>query len=423
MPRRAGRRRRSTRSTAPGPGRIERESCDAGWSLTDDPAMIARRLAARRARHGRTAGRAGPADAGDDRGLCASSASSSACRSAASRRSSTLSPTPGRGRVRPRRRCWPPVGRSPRRRRTPRSRRRLAKVLRRRGRPPSRAPRIQCHGAIGYTTEYDLHLFAKRAWALVPSWGDAPGTAIGRRGSASIYDRPTRSEPDGDSDDVVLYEQDGPIARVTLNRPEYGNAQNSEMTYALDDAFYRAAADDEVKVIVPGRRGQALLGRPRHRHAGPGHRPVVPPAGRAVVGPRRQGRRREPVRPRAGGLPGDVPALAGTAQADDRPGARRVHRRRADAGLDLRPDRRLRRCVLRRPGGADGHPRRGVLRPPVGDGAAAGQGVPVPRRADRRRAGAAARHGQPGRSARRAGRRGHRRWPTRSPRCRASGWR
>jgi alkylation response protein AidB-like acyl-CoA dehydrogenase len=32
---------------------------------------------------------------------------------------------------------------------------------------------IQCHGAIGYTTEYDLHLFAKRVWATAPSWGDA----------------------------------------------------------------------------------------------------------------------------------------------------------------------------------------------------------------------------------------------------------
>jgi hypothetical protein len=30
---------------------------------------------------------------------------------------------------------------------------------------------IQCHGAIGYTTEYDLHLYAKRVWALAPSWG------------------------------------------------------------------------------------------------------------------------------------------------------------------------------------------------------------------------------------------------------------
>ncbi|MEV0810442.1 acyl-CoA dehydrogenase [Micromonospora sp. NPDC050200] len=32
---------------------------------------------------------------------------------------------------------------------------------------------IQCHGAIGYTTEYDLHLYAKRAWALAADWGSA----------------------------------------------------------------------------------------------------------------------------------------------------------------------------------------------------------------------------------------------------------
>jgi hypothetical protein len=32
---------------------------------------------------------------------------------------------------------------------------------------------LQCHGAIGYTTEYDLHLYLKRAWALARDWGDA----------------------------------------------------------------------------------------------------------------------------------------------------------------------------------------------------------------------------------------------------------
>ena len=32
---------------------------------------------------------------------------------------------------------------------------------------------LQCHGAIGYSFEYDLHLFMKRAWALAGSWGDA----------------------------------------------------------------------------------------------------------------------------------------------------------------------------------------------------------------------------------------------------------
>ena len=32
---------------------------------------------------------------------------------------------------------------------------------------------LQCHGAIGYTVEYDLHLYLKRVWALAASWGDA----------------------------------------------------------------------------------------------------------------------------------------------------------------------------------------------------------------------------------------------------------
>jgi alkylation response protein AidB-like acyl-CoA dehydrogenase len=32
---------------------------------------------------------------------------------------------------------------------------------------------LQCHGAIGYTTEYDLHLYMKRAWALTRSIGPA----------------------------------------------------------------------------------------------------------------------------------------------------------------------------------------------------------------------------------------------------------
>ena len=32
---------------------------------------------------------------------------------------------------------------------------------------------LQCHGAIGYTTEHDLHFWLKRTWALAASWGDA----------------------------------------------------------------------------------------------------------------------------------------------------------------------------------------------------------------------------------------------------------
>ncbi|GAA4491481.1 enoyl-CoA hydratase [Rhodococcus olei] len=62
-------------------------------------------------------------------------------------------------------------------------------------------------------------------------------------------------------DAPVLYATDGSIATITLNRPAYANAQNSPMTYALDDAFYRAAADDAVAVII-------LRGAGRHFSAG-----------------------------------------------------------------------------------------------------------------------------------------------------------
>jgi alkylation response protein AidB-like acyl-CoA dehydrogenase len=32
---------------------------------------------------------------------------------------------------------------------------------------------LQAHGAMGYTVEYDLHLFMKRTWALAADWGSA----------------------------------------------------------------------------------------------------------------------------------------------------------------------------------------------------------------------------------------------------------
>jgi enoyl-CoA hydratase len=37
---------------------------------------------------------------------------------------------------------------------------------------------------------------------------------------------------------------------VTMNRPQFRNAQNAKMTFALDEAFLRAVADDEVAVII-----------------------------------------------------------------------------------------------------------------------------------------------------------------------------
>lgn len=64
-----------------------------------------------------------------------------------------------------------------------------------------------------------------------------------------------------DSNEVVTYEVRGSVAIVRLNRPEYRNAQNSKVTYALDAAFTEAVQDDAVKVIV-------LAGNGKHFSAG-----------------------------------------------------------------------------------------------------------------------------------------------------------
>ncbi|MGW0838808.1 enoyl-CoA hydratase [Streptomyces sp. NPDC002787] len=62
-------------------------------------------------------------------------------------------------------------------------------------------------------------------------------------------------------EEPVRYERRGSVAVLTMNRPAFRNAQNSAMTYALDRAFYRAADDDEVKVVV-------LAGAGKHFSAG-----------------------------------------------------------------------------------------------------------------------------------------------------------
>jgi enoyl-CoA hydratase len=61
--------------------------------------------------------------------------------------------------------------------------------------------------------------------------------------------------------EVVLYRVEDGVAIVTMHRPEFRNAQNSRMTYALDAAFRRAVDDDSVKVIV-------LAGSGKHFSAG-----------------------------------------------------------------------------------------------------------------------------------------------------------
>ena len=70
-----------------------------------------------------------------------------------------------------------------------------------------------------------------------------------------------KKEEAAEEHDIVRYEVVNSVAWVTMNRPQYHNAQNGRMTYLLDDAFKRAVADDDVKVIV-------LSGEGKHFSAG-----------------------------------------------------------------------------------------------------------------------------------------------------------
>lgn len=50
--------------------------------------------------------------------------------------------------------------------------------------------------------------------------------------------------------ETLLYEVEGPLLTITLNRPEKLNAYTATMGAELQDAFTRADADDDVRVII-----------------------------------------------------------------------------------------------------------------------------------------------------------------------------
>jgi enoyl-CoA hydratase len=56
----------------------------------------------------------------------------------------------------------------------------------------------------------------------------------------------------------VTTERFGAVARITANRPEVRNAQDTELILALDEAMRAAAADDDVRVIVLAAAGPSF---------------------------------------------------------------------------------------------------------------------------------------------------------------------
>src|SRR5579863_1971452 len=64
----------------------------------------------------------------------------------------------------------------------------------------------------------------------------------------------TRKETMSEDYRFITYEalDDGAIARILLNRPKTRNAQSRGLLVELDEAFMRAEADDQVRVVILG---------------------------------------------------------------------------------------------------------------------------------------------------------------------------
>ena len=163
----------------------------------------------------------------------------------------------------------------------------------------------------------------------------------------------------------IITERDGPVAIITINRPQARNAVDPETAAALYDAFCDAERDDAVlATVLTGAEGAFCAGRRSQ--------------GRRQARPRFRARRQEASAAGADGP--DAPArrsrCAGAVrlalQAADRRDRRPCRRRRARTRADGRHARRVRDRGLRR------------LLPPLG------------RAADRWRHAAPAAHRRPG---------------------------
>ena len=121
--------------------------------------------------------------------------------------------------------------------------------------------------------------------------------------------------------------------------PTPATPRTGKMLYEINAALDFAMHDDAVKVVIMAADGPHFssghhlgdrLADRRARRAGDGRRRLRAAGRRGLHGPG------------AGDLPRLLLALAQPAQADHRPGAGQGDRRRADAGVAVRPDRRQR---------------------------------------------------------------------------------
>ena len=88
-------------------------------------------------------------------------------------------------------------------------------------------------------------------------------------------------------DDLVLYETDGDIGIVTMNRPEKLNVISHELRTAVSDPLIRADDDEAVNVVILGAAGLGILppGRGMQSRPDPNHPSGVAPGKRPRLTP------------------------------------------------------------------------------------------------------------------------------------------
>ena len=58
--------------------------------------------------------------------------------------------------------------------------------------------------------------------------------------------------------EAVIYEKDGPVARIILNRPEKANAQSSAMVWDVENSLNDAENDYNIKVVIMKANGRGF---------------------------------------------------------------------------------------------------------------------------------------------------------------------
>ena len=171
------------------------------------------------------------------------------------------------------------------------------------------------------------------------------GGRAGARPAAGLIQRSERMRDMAtSSSNVVLYEVDGAVATITMNRPEVANAQDTALIDAARCSLRPGRRRRRRPGGDPGRGREALLLRPRPE----GHRRRRR-AGR--VGPDARDPRRQ-VLPREDHVLRPLSAHPRLPQAHHRRRPGQLRGRRPDAGVHVRPHRGGRRRPVLQSGAA-----------------------------------------------------------------------